>query len=80
MASQQIDWGKVLPAWFRSLSTTAEPEEYAERTTTLLQRHYNYASKKMLAVARRTAKPKQRKALSNAVNRKANQRPRGKRP
>ena len=26
-----VDWDKVLPAWFKVLSATAEPEEYARR-------------------------------------------------
>jgi len=59
-----IDWDKVLPPWFRVLSAAAEPEEYACRITGLLEHHYNYESEKMLAVARKTATPAQRKALS----------------
>src|SRR5436309_14147614 len=36
-----VDWAKVLPVWFKVLSATAEPEEYAERITALLSRHYS---------------------------------------
>jgi hypothetical protein len=61
-----VDWAKVLPVWFKVLSATAEPEEYAERITALLSRHYNYGRDKMLAIARRTATTQQRKALAQA--------------
>jgi hypothetical protein len=59
-----VDWNKILPPWLRALSATAEPEEYTERITALLERHYSYGSGKMLAIARRTATPLQRMALS----------------
>jgi hypothetical protein len=59
-----VDWAKVLPVWFKVLSATAEPEEYAERITGLLSRHYGYGRGKMLAIARRTATAHQRKALA----------------
>ena len=59
-----VDWAKVLPVWFKVLSATAEPEEYAERITGLLSRQYGYDRDKMLAIARRTATTHQRKALA----------------
>jgi len=59
-----VDWAKVLPAWFKVLSATAEPEEYAARITALLSCHYSYGRDKMLAIARRTATTHQRKALA----------------
>jgi hypothetical protein len=34
-----VEWDKVLPPWFKVLSATAEPEEFAERVTELLDRH-----------------------------------------
>jgi hypothetical protein len=37
-----VDWEKVLPPWFRVLSATAEPEEYAERTVYVVKQHYEY--------------------------------------
>jgi hypothetical protein len=58
-----VDWENVLPAWFRVLSATAGPSEYARRITTLLKRHYGQGRIKMLAVARKTATPEQRQAL-----------------
>lgn len=62
-----VDWARVLPAWFKVLSATAEPEEYAKRITNLLSRHYNYGSATILPVARRVATPEQRKALGLPV-------------
>lgn len=61
-----VDWAKVLPVWFKVLSATAEPKEYAERITAMLSCHYSYGRDKMLAVARRTATLEQRKALAAA--------------
>src|SRR6266849_3981244 len=58
-----VDWDKVLPVWFKVLSATAEPEEYAERITALLSCHH-YGREKMLVIARRRATPHQRKALA----------------
>jgi len=59
-----VDWPKLLPVWFKVLSATAEPKEYAERITALLSRHYQYGRDKMLAIARRTATTQQRQALA----------------
>ena len=59
-----VDWEKVLPVWFKVLSATAGPEEYAKRITAMLSGHYSYGRDKMLAIARRTATPEQRKALA----------------
>jgi len=59
-----VDWAKVLPVWFKVLSATAEPQEYAERITAVLSCHYSYGSDKMLAIARRTATAHQRTALA----------------
>lgn len=58
-----VDWDSVLPAWFKVLSATAEPEDYAKRIIDLITRHYNYDRDKMLSRARRMATPEQRKAL-----------------
>jgi hypothetical protein len=59
-----VDWAKVLPVWFKILSATAEPEEYAQQITALVSCHYSYGRDKMLAIAHRTATPNQRKALT----------------
>ena len=59
-----VDWAKVLPVWFKALSATAEPDEYAKRIKDVLSRHYSYGRDKMFALARRTATPDQGKALA----------------
>ena len=61
-----VDWARVLPVWFKVLSATAEPEEYAARITALLSCHYSYGRDKMLAIARRTATPDQCQSLAEA--------------
>lgn len=61
-----VDWARVLPVWFKVLSATAGPEEYAGRITALLAKHYHYGRDKMLTIARRTATPEQRKGLAEA--------------
>lgn len=64
-----VDWDEVLPPWFKVLSTTAAPGDYAERICALLHHHYNYGSEKMLAIADNTATPQQRVALADVVSR-----------
>ena len=59
-----VDWAKVLPVWFKVLSATAKPVDYAERITALLACHYDYSRDRMLAIARRTATTDQRKTLA----------------
>ena len=59
-----VDWAKVLPAWFKVLSATATPEEYAGRITTVLSSHCRHDRDKMQAIALRTATAPQRKALA----------------
>jgi hypothetical protein len=59
-----VRWERVLPVWFKMLSLTAGPEEFAKRITTLLSHHYSYGRDKMLAVAHQTGTPEQREALS----------------
>jgi len=58
-----VDWEKVLPVWFKVLSASAEPQEYATRIATVLSSHYSHGRDKMLAIARGTANPDQRTAL-----------------
>jgi hypothetical protein len=59
-----VDWAKVLPVWFKVLSATAEPEDYARRVTALLSRRCSHRRDQMLVVARQAATPLQRKALA----------------
>jgi hypothetical protein len=61
-----VDWEKVLPSWFKVLSETAMPEEYATRIVDLLNHHCKYESPRMLAMARKFATPAQERALANA--------------
>jgi hypothetical protein len=58
-----VDWAKVLPVWFRMLSATADPEEYARRIRTIISHRCSYGRDKMLVLARRSATALQRKAL-----------------
>jgi hypothetical protein len=75
-----VDWKRVLPPWFRVLSATATPGEYAERIRSLLEHHYDYGRDKMLAVARKTATPEQRAALASASGTQVHGRRHGARP
>ena len=59
-----VDWARVLPVWFKVLSATAGPEEFAGKITALLSHHCRYDRDKMLAIARRSATPHQRQALA----------------
>ena len=58
------DWHEILPPWFRVLSATAAPEEYAERVLVMLKARCDFGRDKMLLAARKTATPGQRKALA----------------
>ena len=75
-----VDWDRVLPPWFKVLSATAAPEEYAGRVTTLLEHHYSYGRGKMLTIARKTATPEQREVLAGVADQQAGQRRKGTRP
>ncbi len=59
-----VDWERVLPPWFKVLSATTGPEEYAQRIVSLLKHHYDFRSDKMLSLARKTATEAQRIALA----------------
>jgi hypothetical protein len=61
-----VDWEKLLPSWFKVLSATAKPDEYAKRVLDLLNRHCDYERPKMLPVARKVASPAQARALAAA--------------
>ena len=59
-----IDWKQVLPAWFRVLAATADPDDYARRFETFVGRHCNFQRAELLAEARQIATPSQRKELA----------------
>jgi hypothetical protein len=61
-----VDWEKLLPSWFKVLSATAKPDEYAKRVVDLLNRHCDYERPKMLPVARKLASLAQARALATA--------------
>jgi len=64
-----VDWDRILPAWFKVLSATATPDEYAQRIVELLEHHYHRGRDKMLAIAHKTGTPEQRKALAEEADR-----------
>jgi hypothetical protein len=61
-----VEWNKVLPAWFKCLSETAEPELYACRIVEIVDKFDDHNRAKHLAAARRIATPAQKKALRGA--------------
>lgn len=65
-----VDWTKVLPPWFRVLSVTATPEEYAKSITSLIRHRCNYDRDKMLAAASASATAEQREALARIPDRR----------
>jgi hypothetical protein len=75
-----VDWTKVLPPWFRVLSVTATPKEYAERITSLIRHHCNYDRDRMLAAASASAAAEQREALASISDRQARAQTRGNEP
>lgn len=58
-----VGWEKVLPAFFRSLAATAEPEEYAREALKAIDDFVGHDRKRYLAAVRRCAKAAQRTAL-----------------
>jgi hypothetical protein len=58
-----VEWERVLPAFFRSLAATAEPEEYAREALKAIDDFVGHDRKRYLAAARRCAKATQRRAL-----------------
>ncbi len=58
------DWSEILPPWFRVLSATAAPDEYAERVLAMLKARCNSGRDKMLVVAHQIGTLDQRKALA----------------
>jgi hypothetical protein len=66
-----VDWQRVLPAWFRCLSATSQPLEYATQVITVVDDFGHHARDKHMSSAKRVATPAQRKALSALMNRSA---------
>jgi hypothetical protein len=59
-----IDWPKVLPAWFRCLSATVEPEEYAFLVDEAINDFVRREGPKYQAMARAAATPEQQAELA----------------
>lgn len=57
-------WDRVLPAWFRSLSPTSEPHDWAETVVDALDDFGGYETNKILQAALEIAAPQQREALA----------------
>lgn len=60
-----VDWKKVLPVWFRSLSPGADPYDWAEEVIDALNAFAGPDLDALLEVAREIASPEQREALSD---------------
>jgi hypothetical protein len=63
-----IDWVKVLPAWFRCLAATAEPEEYTLLVDDVINDFVRPEGPKYLAKARAAATPEQQAALARTTD------------
>jgi hypothetical protein len=59
-----VDWKGVLPAWFRVLSATADPAEYARCFETFVGRYCNDQRAELLTEARQVATPSQLEGLA----------------
>ncbi|MFH1970582.1 MAG: hypothetical protein ABIJ53_09730 [Verrucomicrobiota bacterium] len=64
-----VDWNKLLPVWFKSLSSMSEPAVYVSRVTAIINEFCAYDRDKHLAIARRVATPAQKRAFSNPKGR-----------
>ncbi len=62
-----VDWLKVLPAYFRCLSATADPEEYAQITNAMVKDFARHDAPKYMSRARGAATRDQKAALARVV-------------
>jgi hypothetical protein len=65
-----VNWIEVFPAWFRCLSATTEPEEYARRVIEVVDQHDSYDRARHFTAARKAGTPAQAKALGPQRRRK----------
>lgn len=65
-----VDRSEVLPVWFRCLSATTDPEEYARRVVQIVDQHDSYNRAKHFTAARKAGTPAQAKALGPQRRRK----------
>ena len=59
-----VDWPKVLPAYFRCLSETATPEEYAELVNAVVKDFARHDTPKYMSMARGAATKEQKTVLA----------------
>jgi len=64
-----VDWVRVLPAWFRCLSRTSGPDEFAGRAVKVVDAFERHDWEKHLANAHRLGTAAQRKALAHRTRR-----------
>ncbi|HEX8706345.1 MAG TPA: hypothetical protein VF815_46350 [Myxococcaceae bacterium] len=62
-----VDWAKVFPAWFRVLSLTAAPEEFAQAVLKAVDDFAGFDRDTHFATARKLGTADQRRALDSAV-------------
>lgn len=62
-----VNWETVFPAWFRCLSRTAEPEEFAQRVLKAVHHFAKFGRDKHFATARKWATAPQQRALAEAM-------------
>jgi hypothetical protein len=58
-----VDWRKVFNAYFRCLSATSQPDEYASRIIAIIDEFEHPSRNRHLAVAKRIGTPSQQQAL-----------------
>ena len=61
------DWAKVFPAWFRCLSQSAEPEEFARLVVEMVDEFEGHDRERHIAAARKLGTAAQRRALDVVV-------------
>jgi hypothetical protein len=69
-----VDWPKVLPVYFRCLSSTAAPDEYAQLVNAIVKDFARHDAPKYLSRARGAATGEQRAALARVVGEEKGQR------
>jgi hypothetical protein len=62
-----VDWPKVLPAWFRCLAATAEPEEYARLVDGMIKDFVRHDAPMYMTKARGAATREQKAALAKVA-------------
>lgn len=62
-----VDWRKVFPAWFRCLSRSTEPEDFANAVVTTVDAFEEHSRATYFAAARKVATVSQGKALDARV-------------